>query len=273
MAQFGAFRQPVTKGMKMMEISPRLFDMPPSVRRLRHEPRRRALTVARTERLTPAMIRVTLTGEDLADFASASPDDHVKLAFPGPDGAELRRDYTPRRFDAGRRELVIDLVDHDGGPAAGWARTVREGDVLGVGGPRGSAVIEGPVARWLLVGDESALPAIGRRVEELAFGTPVTTLVAVPGAADRQSFTTAARHHALWLYRPLAQAADPEPFLAALGNIEIAHGTFVWIAAEAGVARTLRETLVARGVPKQWIKAAGYWIAGHADASVKALDD
>jgi NADPH-dependent ferric siderophore reductase len=36
------------------------------------------------------------------------------------------------------------------------------GDAIRIGGPRGSQVIEGPIAHWLLVGDETALPAIGR---------------------------------------------------------------------------------------------------------------
>jgi hypothetical protein len=48
----------------------------------------------------------------------------------------------------------------------------------------------------------------------------------------------------------------------------------VWIAAEAGVARRLREHLVeTRGLDKRWIKAAGYWVAGEADSSAKNLGE
>lgn len=198
-----------------------LPDTLPQIQRLRHELRWRNLTLAATERLTPSMIRLTFTGADLQGFVSAGADDHIKITVPGADGTETRRDYTPRRYDAARGELVLDVVDHVGGPAADWARAARVGDGLTIGGPRGSAVIGGDIAQWLLIGDETALPAIGRRIEELPAGVPVTSLVAVPSVADEQVLTTAARHEALWLHRPLAEAARPEPFLAALDGLEI----------------------------------------------------
>ncbi|TKD21690.1 siderophore-interacting protein [Rhodobacter capsulatus] len=247
----------------------------PQLQRFRQEPKRRILTVRSVRHLTPAMIRVVLGGEDLADFQSLAPDDHVKLLLgPETDGAQPQmRDYTPRRFDALRRELTLDFVDHPGGPAADWARAAQPGDSVGIGGPRGSAVITGPITHWLLIGDETALPAIGRRIEELAAGTPVTSLVAVPSEADRQEFETAARHQALWVTRPAAQAADPAPLLAALAGIAPGAGLFAWIAAEAGVAKALRAALLARGMSPAWIKAAGYWVQGQADTSVKSLAD
>jgi NADPH-dependent ferric siderophore reductase len=54
-----------------------------AITRVRHEPRRRLLTVRQVERITPTMARVTLDG-DLAGFISASYDDHVKVFFPLP---------------------------------------------------------------------------------------------------------------------------------------------------------------------------------------------
>ena len=244
----------------------------PVIRRVRHELKRRDLAVTRVERLTPHMIRVTLWGPDMDDFVSAAPDDHIKLFFPGEADQPEMRDYTPRRFDADGF-LVLDFVDHEAGPAADWARAALPGDRLQIGGPRGSAVVEGDIAAWLLIGDETALPAIGRRIEELAPGVPVTSIVAVPGAADEQVFESEAVHRAVWLHRPLEQATDPAPYLEALRGVELAPGTFVWIAAEAGVARAIRDYLTAeRGLPLPWLKAAGYWVAGEADASVKSLE-
>jgi len=247
----------------------------PQLQRFRQEPKRRNLTVRSVTQLTPAMIRVVLGGDDLADFQSLAPDDHVKLLL----GAESEgtrpqmRDYTPRRFDALRHELTLDFVDHPGGPAADWARAAQPGDRVGIGGPRGSAVITGPIAHWLLIGDETALPAIGRRIEEMAAGTSVTSLVAVPSEADRQGFETAAQHKARWVIRPLSEAADPAPLLTALATLELPPGTFAWIAAEAGVAKALRAALIERGMAPNWIKASGYWVHGQADASVKSLED
>ncbi|NHO31703.1 siderophore-interacting protein [Acetobacter fallax] len=245
----------------------------PEIRRVRHELKRRTLDVVSAERLTPHMIRVTLTSNDLSSFVSASPDDHIKIFLPGSDGEPVRRDYTPRRFDAARRELVLDFVSHEGGPAAAWARAARAGDRLDIGGPRGSQVIEGEIDHWVLIGDETALPAIGRRVEELTASARVTTVVAVPGAEDEQVFVTGARHEAHWVHRPLEDADRAEPVLTVLKTLECGPRTFVWVAAEAMVARAVRRYfLEERGLDRVWLKASGYWVKGRADAAVKDFD-
>lgn len=250
-----------------------LWPNAPTVERIRHELRRRSVRVASVEHLGPHMIRITLSGPELAGFTSASPDDHIKIFIPGPDGREVRRDYTPRFHNADAGTLVLDFVNHSGGPAATWARAAREGDRLDIGGPKGSQIITGQIDHWLLVGDETALPAIGRRVEALPPHAQVTTLVAVPGPADEQVFATRARHNAHWVHRPLAQADQAQAVLAALAQQPIPVGTFVWVGAEAHVAKALRHhLLVERAVPAQWVKASGYWVKGQADASVRDVE-
>ncbi|QUS37062.1 siderophore-interacting protein [Falsirhodobacter algicola] len=241
----------------------------PTIERIRHEIRRRSLSVLEAGHLTPHMIRLTLGGPELEGFHSAGFDDHVKLFVPVPGGETVMRDYTPRRHEGDH--LVIDVVDHPGGPVADWARGLRPGDRVEIGGPRGSKVIGGPIAAWLLIGDETALPAIGRRIEESPADTPVTALIAVPGPADEQALTGAAPLDLRWVHRPADAGADPAPLLAALEGVDPAPGTFVWIAAEAGVTRALRAALEARGVPKTWIAASGYWQQGMADGSVKEI--
>lgn len=245
------------------------FPAAPAITRLRHELRRRDLTVKATERLTPVMLRLTLTGPDLAGFTSAAPDDHIKVFVPGDGDKPEMRDYTPRRYDADRQELLVDFALHDAGPATLWALNARPGDGLAIGGPRGSQVIAGQIDRWLLIGDETALPAIGRRIEEAAPGTVIEAMVAIPDAADRQVFDTAADLTLRWVLRPATAAADPAPLLDRLRETAIPPGTFVWIAAEARVARALRSHLLEdRGHPPGWLKASGYWVAGEADQVV-----
>ena len=245
----------------------------PIIRRTRHESSmRRNLTISRVEQLTPHMIRIVAEGPELAGFVSGAPDDHLKVFVAQADGSQSMRDYTPRRHDPVAGTLTVDFFDHEGGPASDWARAAKVGDTLSIGGPRGSQVIEGPIAHWVLVGDETALPAIGRRVEELSAGVRATVIGAVPGAADEQELTSAATLDARWVHREAAAATDPAPLLAALAEVTLAPHTFVWIAAEAAVARRLREYLVdERGLDKRWIKAAGYWVAGQADSSAKDL--
>lgn len=243
------------------------------ITRHRHETRRRTLTVSDVSRLTPHMIRITLTG-DLADFVSLGADDHIKLMIPGADGTTEMRDYTPLLHDPAAGRLTVDFAVHDAGPATRWALAARPGDTLEIGGPRGSAVIA-PVFDWyLLVGDETALPAIARRVAELPAGVEVITLAAVIDAAEEQTLPTAARLRAQWVHRPMAAAADPAPLLAALAGLDLPPGRgFVWIAGEAGVARALRRHMIEdRGHPREWLKAAGYWQQDVADSHGPVTD-
>lgn len=246
------------------------FVMKHEIVRVMHELRRRTLTVARTERLTPHMQRVTLTGPELEGFHSPSADDHVKIFLDGP-SAVIGRDYTPRRYDEAARELTLDFALHDAGPATAWARETTPGRTILVGGPRGSTLVPADFDWWLLLGDETALPAIGRRIEELPAGARVTSIVAVPGPEDEQRFDTAADHRAVWVHRTVGAASDAAPLLAALAGEALPAGDgFIWIAAESGVARTLRQhVLETMRHPLPWTKVAGYWTRGKADASEK----
>src|ERR1700754_2289393 len=157
-----------------------------AITRVRHTLRMRLLDVLHVQRLTPHMVRVTFTGEDVKGFVSASPDDHVKLFFPvdggqinlptmGPDGPVFAegvtpspaRDYTPRHYDAKANELDIDFVLHGDGPASTWAAQAQAGQWLGIGGPRGSRIVADDFDTYVLIGDETALPAIGRWLDEM----------------------------------------------------------------------------------------------------------
>ncbi|MDQ0322681.1 NADPH-dependent ferric siderophore reductase [Pararhizobium capsulatum DSM 1112] len=243
----------------------------PRLERFRHELKRRQLTVVSTERLTPNMIRIALGGEDLADFTSLSAGDHVKIFVPDGVGGTAMRDYTPRHFDTANRTLVLDFAVHDAGPATRWALDARVGDEIQIGGPRGSLVISGPIRSWLLIGDETALPSIGRRIEEMAAGTPVTSLVGIPGVEDEQVFDTKADVTSHWVHRK--DPSDAAVFIERLRDIAIEPRTFVWVAAEGAVTRAIRSYLVEeRKHPLAWLRAAGYWVSGKADTTEKFED-
>ena len=242
--------------------------------RQRHDTRRRTLTVASIEALGDHMRRMVFTSPELHDFVSASADDHIKLFFATADGETVMRDFTPRRFDTAKGTLTIDFALHDAGPATQWAAAAQVGYTLAIGGPRGSAVVPDDFDWYLLIGDETALPAIGRRVEELRSGVPVITLGLVNGADDEQTFATHAKWTGHWVHRAGTDASDTDLLLEALWNIALPRSEgFVWIAAETGVAKALRSHLLDRlGHPREWLKAAGYWTRGHADAADKSLD-
>jgi NADPH-dependent ferric siderophore reductase len=226
----------------------------------------RDLVVGHSESITPNVVRLALVGEALAGFTSFAPDDHIKV-FAG-EQSEERRDYTPRRFDPDTNELILDFAMHDAGPVTQWARNAKVGDPARIGGPRGSVIIPDDFDWWLLIGDETALPAIGRRIEETS-ARNVTSIIAVAGPEEEQTFATKAAHASWWVHRPASLASDPAPVLAALKAFVPPPGDgFIWIAAEANVARTLRQhALVEMNHPAQWIKASGYWLKGSADTA------
>jgi len=257
--------------------------------RLRHELRFRLLRVLRVESPTPALRRVTLGGPDLAGFRSDGPDDHVKLFFPAPgqdapvlptpgpngpvypEGARpTARDYTPRRFSD--TELDIDFVLHGHGPAASWAATAAPGQLLGVGGPRGSFVPPQGLDWVLLLGDETALPAIARRLRELPATTRAIVLAEVADLAERQPLPGGAEVR--WLPRDGRPAGEAAALLAALDGLTLPAGEgYAWVAAESAVAKALRAALLERhGMARDRVKAAGYWKRGAA-ASHETIED
>lgn len=248
--------------------------------RVRHPLKFRLLRVARVQDLAPQMRRVTFADESLADFVSASFDDHVKLFFPLPGQSQPTlptvteqgmvfpegeprppaRDYTPRRVDTVARELDVDFVLHGDGPASTWAAQAAPGQVLGAGGPRGSFVIPADYPWHVLIGDDTALPAIGRRLEELAEDARVFVRIEVDDAAARIALPQRAAADVGWVYR----SEGDDVLLAAARALAPPPGAgYVWIAAEAAKARALRALVVGQwGVDKVNVRAAAYWKRG-----------
>jgi len=257
-----------------MSVSPALVtpDRDPAERaprRVRHEPRRRELEVKQVDKIAAHMTRVTLGG-DLEGFTSLGFDDHIKLFFPAPPavpGAKpqtLARDYTPRRYDPARNILEIDFAIHDAGPATRWAETVRPGDSLTIGGPRGSFIIPTNFDWHLLMGDETAIPAIGRRLAELPPGTRVVVLAEVDGPDDEVAFETAANVSVTFAYREGAPAGASDVLARTLKSTRLPVGDYyAWVACESLIAKALRVQLLADyGANKKWMRAAGYWRCG-----------
>ncbi len=262
--------------------------------RVRHQNGLRLAQVVFVEPVSPRMRRITLGGPELAGFTSAAPDDHVKLLFPvqgqsrptlpspGPGGmifpaGEPRpalRDYTPRRFDPKACELTIEFVLHGDGPASYWAEHARPGDWIGIGGPRGSLIIPDSYDGYLLIGDETALPAIARRLEEMPPGTGVKAVIEVADRHEERHLPTAANAQIAWLHRNATPPGAPALLENALKSLIIPAGDIhAWIACEIEVARRLRQYLIEEeGLARAQIKAAGYWRRGEAGAHDKIED-
>ncbi len=228
------------------------------VERVRHEIKRRDVRVARVEELGPHFRRVTFAGEALADFVSASFDDHVKIFFEPASGTEpARRDYTPRHYDNAARELTIEFALHGAGAASEWAAQAAPGQPLVIAGPKGSLIIPVDYDWHLLVGDETALPAVARRLEQLPAGARAIVILNVADSADRRALASAADVQLTWV-------AGDAALLAAVRALELPAGDgYAWCAGEAAAMAALRRVLVEdKGHPREAIRAAAYWKRG-----------
>jgi NADPH-dependent ferric siderophore reductase len=240
------------------------------------------LEVRRTEWLTPHMIRVVAGGPELAAFPDTPHTDrYVKIIFLRPEvsfpepfdmetiRAELPREqwpitrtYTVRAFDAAAAELTIDFVHHgDAGIAGPWAAAARPGDVLRLLGP-GGAYSPDPTADWhLMVGDESALPAIGAACERVPQSAPVVAVLEVHDGPEEQRLVCPGRMHATWLHRDPAAA---DQLVEAVRALEFPAGrVHAFVHGEAGFVRAVRRHLVdERGVARANLSVSGYWRRG-----------
>ena len=248
---------------------------PLAVQRVRHPLKGRHVQVVRRTQISPGFVRLTLAGPDMADFVSAGFDDHVKLILPAPgqeraslpqlvDGrpqfSEPRpvlRDYTPAHFDAAQGTLDIEVALHDAGPASDWAAAVQVGQWAGIAGPRGSLVI--PVGfdwHWLL-GDETALPAMARRLAELPAATRAVVRVQLRNPQDQRTLASAAQLDVQWV-DSLTGAAQALAVPAGPG--------YIWAAGEHHDMAALRGVLATKpGVDAKRMRIAAYWKRGEAD--------
>ncbi len=216
--------------------------------------------VVDAEALTPRMRRLVLAGDGVA-APPAGP--HVKLFWAARDGRPPgTRTYTVRAWQAGR--MTVDVVLHgEAGVAAPWAAGAVPGDVVEVVGTGGLDVR--PAGWYLLAGDESALPGIATVLEALPATARGRAVVEVADAAERVDLVAPPGLIVDWLVRdgrPAGTADLIDPAVRETGFAPDGDG-FVWLAAESGVVRGLRDHLRATlGLTRRQVLAQGYWRRG-----------
>lgn len=239
--------------------------------------------------LTPHLRRITLTGPEFDRFGYAGPDQMVRIFLAPAPGAELHlpdsaqwwpalqampeqlrpvvRNYTVRRLDTVRRQMEIDFVLHgDAGPASAWALRAAPGDRIGVLSDGAWYAPPADTDWQLLVGDETALPAIAAIVEALPAQTPAIALVEVGSAAHQIEVRTPAGVSLTWLYRGDTPPGSGDLVLRTLRGLELPTGTpYAFVAGESSMVTSVRRHLCGeRGTAKERVYFGGYWKAtGH----------
>ncbi|MGV6874157.1 DUF2218 domain-containing protein [Pseudochelatococcus sp. B33] len=249
----------------------------------------REMRVVSVGNVTPLMRRVVLAGHDLSRFATGGL--HVRLLFPPPgiappewpvNGEDGRprwpqgaarpaaRVYTIRHIDTERGEVAIDMVlhgdpDDDHAPGAGFALHARPGDIVGMTGPGGGSI--GEARRYILLGDETALPAIARLLETMPTSVEAAVFVEVADASEEQALTSAARLDLKWLHRNGTEAGSTDRLARIIrGHPWLNDGgdaPLVWAGCEHTQARTIRQfALKEAGLTREKCHAVAYWRRG-----------
>ena len=219
--------------------------------------------VRSTTRLTPSMIRVVLSGGDLDDFEMPTDTDaYVNLSLPQADGDQpARRRYTVRSWDEEAKELTLDFVVHgDAGVAGPWAARAREGDVLEFTGP-GSGYRPHPDADWhLLVGDESALPAIAASLEAVPEDALVVVRLVCDGPEHEVELSTRGTLDLEWLHRA-GDESDVDLLVDSVRSLAFPRGrVHAFVHGEADEIRAIRRHLLAeRGLERRDMSCSPYW--------------
>ncbi len=237
--------------------------------------------VVSTRWLTPDLVRVVLGGPGLEGFAMpAATDTYVNVAIP-PAGAPYggvfdpatvraeqpdhlwpaRRRYTVRSWDPAKGELALDFVVHGASGVAGpWAATAAPGDVLVFEGPGGGYTPD-PEADWhLMVGDESALPAIAASLEALPADRLAVVRLVCDGPGHEVELTCTGRLDLVWLHRS-GGPDDAGLLTAAVESLTFPTGrVHAFVHGEAEEIRGIRRHLLAdRGLSRADMSCSPYW--------------
>lgn len=232
-------------------------------------------TVTASKKLSNTMLRLTFASDDFVDQGAIScADTYMKLILPDPEDASnsIMRSYTVRSHDAVAGTVEVDFALHgQGGVAAVWAEQAQVGDSAlfkGIGG----GYVPSVSAPWhLLIGDDSALPAIAAAMDRLEPGALAWVILVAHtkeellGEDYDLNVTSATTLSVVDSTAALVRQVE----LAFEHNAGAPH---VFLHGEAGMVRDVRRVL--RGEHGQELKTmsvSGYWRAGASDEQWRSM--
>jgi NADPH-dependent ferric siderophore reductase len=186
----------------------------------------------------------------------------------------IRRRYTVRAWDEVTRRLTLDFVVHgDEGIAGPWAAAVAPGDVLVFEGP-GSGYRPDLTADWhLLLGDESALPAIAASLEALPAGAKAVVRLVCDGPEHEVPMESPGHVDLEWLHRTGDADQDAALLADAVAALDFPTGrVHVFVHGEAGEIRTIRRHLLTdRGLDRRDMSCSPYWRRSMTDEAWRSV--
>lgn len=251
------------------------------------------LEVIDSIRLTPHLVRIIAGGPGIAAVEDKGfTDAYTKMQFapaeanltPPYDMEELRerlpvellpsvRTYSIRRFDLDRGQIWIDFVTHgDEGVAGQWAASAKPGDPVVLGGIGGGYAPDATADWHLLVGDESAIPAISAALEAMPADAVGTVLLEVQDEAEHLALTVPEGIEVRWLHRGDREAGTTTELIDAVRALEWRSGRVqIFAHGERGAMKQLRPFLTdERGVERTQLSLSAYWAYGRREDAFQA---
>lgn len=237
--------------------------------------------VTSTQWLTPAIVRIVLGEGDLNELVMPDATDaYINVAIP-PAGAPYpevfdpvqvkdehdrsvapaRRRYTVRSWDPERHELTLDFIVHGAdGIGGSWAAAAQPGDVLVFTGPAGGYRPDRSADWHLMIGDESALPAIAASLEDLPPRARALVRLVCDGADHEVPLPTEADVDLAWLHRG-GDPSDGDLLPDAVRGLTFPAGrVHAFVHGEADEIRAIRRHLLTdREVPRAAMSCSPYW--------------
>lgn len=215
--------------------------------------------VVAARQLTPRMRRVTVRTAALR-AAALRPAQDVELHLRTESGRRVKRRYTIRHYRRDADEIDLDVVLHGAGPGARWGEVAAPGDEVRFQGPRGKLELR-PASVHLLVGDESAVPAIASICEALPSQEAAVAVVEIENADEEVPVLADVD----WVYRDGAPPGGVDLLGAALRRTSAPTGARAYLLGETRAMVALRALLEERGVAHESIFVKGYWNLGRPD--------
>jgi NADPH-dependent ferric siderophore reductase len=230
---------------------------------------------------TPHVVRIVFDGPDLHNLIVDEPAASVRLLLPSPGTSDLViptwngnefllpggerptiRTFTPIRDPRASSELVLDIVVHESGAASDWATTAALGDRAAISGPGRGYAADPDASSFVLVGDESAAPAVGQLLATLPADRPVRAGIEARSPEAIRILPERPGSQVEW--RVLPEGAPPgSAQLEYVRSTALEPGVRIWAAGEAAAMQRIRRHLFDdRGVDRSHTMVRGYWKRG-----------
>ena len=241
-------------------------------------------SVVAVQDVSPHLRRITFGGGDLTTFQPLGPDTFLYLLLPPPGRSELTvgQDvsweavaempederpvggyYTVRAWRPSVAEIDVLMVLHgDAGHASAWAARAQVGDPVAWWGPRTTWHPPSGTDRYLLVADETGLPAVAVIIESLPEGTPVTVVAESWSAEERPELPERDGVEVVWCDRDGAEPGTTTLLIDAVRALPWPDGSnlYVWGGAESRAMTAVRRYVRReRGLPQASVDLGPYW--------------